>query len=37
MTERTYKNRKRLKDLETRLMATKGERLVGRDKVGIWD
>ena len=30
-------NRNRLTDIENKLMVTKGERCVRRDKLGIWD
>ena len=30
-------NRNRLADIENKLMVTKGEREVGRDKLGVWD
>ena len=34
----TYlQNRNRLPDIENRFMVTKGERRLGRDKLGVWD
>ena len=33
----TKQNRNRPTDVENKLMATKGERRVGRDKLGVWD
>ena len=31
------KNRNRLTDKENKLVITKGEREVGRDRLGVWD
>ena len=30
-------NRKRLIDFENKLMVTKGDRWIGRDRLGVWD
>ena len=30
-------NRKRLTDTENKTVVTKGEREVGKDKLGVWD
>ena len=32
-----YTNRNRLTDIENKFMVTKGERVWGRDKLGVWD